>query len=229
MLRTIKSKILFLAILMLTVLMFAFACYTLISRMKTKQLMVQNYGDSVNSFVRDLDEEVVRSEDNLKSLTLIGGLFYKTDRSYELTDRAITKIFESYPETLGGGIWFIPYKLDKNKKYVCFYAYRDKNNKVVIDRNFASKKYDYPNQGWYKQIISEITPEHNFVWSKPYFENQGSYAMMVTMGSGIYVDNELVGIATVDWEIDSVFEKISKMKPEDRAFSMYQKGKKICQ
>ncbi len=227
MFKTIKSKIIVSTIVILAFLMLAFGFHTIFSRMNAKQLMVQNYRAFMTAYFDEISDSVARLEDNLKSLTLIGGLFYKTDRSYELTDRAITKIFESYPETLGGGIWFIPYKLDKNKKYVCFYAYRDKNNKVVIDRNFASKKYDYPNQGWYKQIISEITPEHNFVWSKPYFENQGSYAMMVTMGSGIYVDNELVGIATVDWEIDSVFEKISKMKPEDRAFSMYQKGKKI--
>ena len=227
MFKTIRSKILFMSVLMLTVLMFAFACYTLISRMKTKQLMVQNYGDSVNSFVRDLDERIVKSEDNLKSLALIGGLFYRTDRSYELTNKVVQRIFENYPETLGGGIWFKPYILDKSKERICFYAYRNKHNEIVLDENFAGKDYDYPNQEWYKQIISKVTPERNIVWTKPYYENLGSYTTMVTAGTGIYVDGELVGIATVDWEIDSVIDKVSKMKPFEKTFSMYKNGAEI--
>ncbi|MBQ8458599.1 SpoIIE family protein phosphatase [bacterium] len=227
MFRTIKSKITVISILMLTFSVFAFGFHTIFSRMKTKQLMVQNYRASINTYFEEISDSISRLEDNLKSLSLIGSLFYKTDRSYQLTNKAITKIFESYPETLGGGIWFIPYKLDKNKKYVCFYAYRDKNNKIIIDKNFASNKYDYPNKSWYKEIISQITPEYNVVWTKPYFENQGSYTMMITVGTGIYVDGELVGLATVDWEISSVIEKISKMKPLDKSFSMYKGGKKI--
>lgn len=227
MFKTVRSKVVITVIVMLAFLMSAFACHTIISRMKTKQLMVQNYVYSIDTFANEIRQRIVKSEDNLKSLALIGGLFYKTDRSYELTDRVITRIFENYPDTLGGGIWFKPYIVDKSKKYVCFYAFRDKNNKIAIDRNFESEKYDYPNQGWYKQIISQVTPEHNIVWSVPYFENQGSYTLMVTAGAGIYVDGELVGIATVDWEIDSIFEKVSKMKPIEKTFSMYKNGRKI--
>ena len=50
---------------------------------------------------------------------------------------------------------------------------------------------------------------------------------MVTAGTGIYVNGKLVGIATVDWEISSVIDNISKMKPHEMQFSMYKKGKKI--
>lgn len=221
MFRTIRAKVIIAAIIMLTFLMSAFACHTIISRMKTKQLMVQNYVYSLDSFAEDIKFRIIKTEDNLKGLALIGGLFYRTDRSYELTDRVLTRIFENYPSTLGGGIWFKPYIVDKSKKYVCFYAYHDKDGKVVLDRNFASEEYDYPNQEWYKQIISQVTPERNIVWSKPYYENQGSYTIMVTAGTGIYVNEELVGIVTVDWEIDSIIDRIAKMKPLEKTFSMY--------
>ena len=79
----------------------------------------------------------------------------------------------------------------------------------------------------YKQIIPQVTPERNIVWTKPYYENLGSYTKMVTAGTGIYVDGELVGIATVDWEISSEFEKISKMKPLEKTLSMYKQGSEI--
>ena len=229
MFKTVKSKILAITILMLTFLMFASAFHVYFSRRNTKQLMVQNYKFSITAspFVQGVKNRIISSEDNLKSLALIGSLYYKTDRSNELTNKAISRIFENYPQTLGGGIWFKPYILDKSKKYTCFYAFRDKNNKIVIDRTFESEQYDYPNQAWYKQIISEVTPERNIVWSKPYYENQGSYTTMVTAGTGIYVDGELVGIATVDWELDSVIDEVSKMKPLEMTFSMYKSGSEI--
>ncbi len=227
MFKTIRAKVIIATFIMLAFLMSAFACHTIISRMKTKQLMVQNYKFSIGSFVEEINDSALKAENNLNGLALIGGLFYRTDRSYDLTDRVIARIFENYPDSLGGGIWFKPYIIDKSKKYVCFYAYHDKNGKVIIDKNFSGEEYDYPNQGWYKQIIAEVTPERNIVWTKPYYENQGSYTMMVTAGTGIYVDGELVGIATVDWEISSVIEKVSKMKPLEKTFSMYRQGNEI--
>lgn len=227
MFKTIRAKVIIAAILMLALLMSAFAWHTIISRMKTKQLMVQNYKFSISSFVEEINDSILETENNLNGLALIGNLFYRTDRSYGLTNRVITRIFENYPGSLGGGIWYKPYIVDKSKKYVCFYAYRDKNDKIVIDENFSSEKYDYPNQGWYKQIISQVTPERNIVWTEPYYENQGSYTKMVTAGTGIYVDGELVGIATVDWEIDSIIDKISRMKPLEKTFSMYKQGNEI--
>ena len=227
MFKTIKAKIVITLIVMLAFLMSVFACHTIISRMKTKQLMVQNYGFSIHNFTEEINDRVAKTENNLNGLALIGGLFYRTDRNYELTNKVITRIFENYPSTLGGGIWFKPYVIDKTKKYVCFYAYRDKNNKIIVDEKFSSEEYDYPNQGWYKQIMERVTPARNIVWTKPYYENQGSYTTMVTAGTGIYVDGELVGIVTVDWEIDSVMDEISKMKPLEKTFSMYKNGNEI--
>lgn len=227
MFKTLKSKNIITAIILLTFLMFAVGCFAIYSRKSTKQLMVQNYKFSISSYVEEINDGILVTENNLNGLALIGSLYYRTDRSDELTDRVITRIFENYPKNLGGGIWFIPYKIDKSKKYICFYAYRDKNNKIVIDKNFSGKEYDYPNQGWYKEIISQVTPERNIIWTKPYYENLGSYTKMVTAGTGIYVDGELVGIATVDWSIDSAINNISRMKPVEKTFSMYKSGREI--
>ena len=227
MFRTVKSKILITAIIMLTVLMSAFACYTAVSRMKTKQLMVQNYVFSVDKFVQDINKKIIRYEDNVLDLARIGSLFYRTDKSVELTNKTIVKIFENYPDSLGGGIWFEPYIVDKTQKRICFYAYRNKENKVVLDESFNSEEYDYHNQGWYKQIISKVTPENNVVWSEPYYENQGSNTLMITVGTGIYVNRKLIGISTVDWEISTIIEDVSKMKPLEKTFSMYKNGDEI--
>ena len=227
MFKTVKSKILITAIIMLTILMSAFACYTVISRMKTKQLMVQNFVFSIDKFVQDINKKIIRYEDNSRDLARIGSLFYKTDRSVELTNQTILRIFENYPESLGGGIWFEPYIVDKSQKRVCFYAYRNKDNQLLLDESFNSEEYDYHNQGWYKQIFSKVTPENNIAWSEPYYEHQGSNTLMITLGSGIYVNGELIGISTVDWEMSTIIEDVSKMKPLEKTFSMYKNGNEI--
>ncbi len=225
MFKSIKSKIIITSIVMLTVLMFAVSLFALYSRQSTKQLMVQNYKYFiVSEYLEKIYDNIVTLENNLRGLSLIGSLYYKTDHDDDLTYPVITRIFSNYPDTLGGGIWFKPYIIDKNIKYKCFYAFRNKDREIVFDKEFASKKYDYPDQEWYKEIISEVTPERNVVWTKPYYENLGSYTKMITAGTGIYVDGKLVGVATVDWKISDVIENISKIKLKERTFSMYKSG-----
>ena len=227
MFKTIKSKILFITILLIAVLMSTMLCFAFVARMKTKQLMLKNYSFSINSFVQEIDEKILKMEDNSRDLALIGSLFYRTDRSIGLTNQAITKIFENYPNSLGGGIWFEPYIVNPQQKRTCFYVYRDKSGKLILDESFASEKYDYQNQSWYKEIKSQITKEDNTAWSLPYYENQGSETMMITAGTGIYDGDKLIGISTVDWEIGSIFKEISEMKPLENGFALYEKRKKL--
>ena len=128
---------------------------------------------------------------------------------------------------MGGGIWFEPYAISKDKKRVCFYVFRNKSNELVLDNNFESESYNYLNQGWYKQIKSQITKEHNTAWSLPYYENQGSETMMITVGTGIYDGDNLIGISTVDWEISSIYKELSQMKPFVNNFLFFKRKKKI--
>ncbi|MBQ7449947.1 SpoIIE family protein phosphatase [bacterium] len=226
MFKTIKSKFLVWTFVMLAVLMLAFVSYIGIFRMKMKQLMIQNYGNSINAFVQQLDDKVIRAVDNSKDLALLGSLYYKTDRSIPLTNKSIIKLFENYENSLGGGIWFEPYVVNKNQKRNCFYVYRNKNGKLILDEDFASDEYDYHNQGWYKQIMSQIDKKHDTAWSLPYYENQGSETMMITVGTGIFDGDKLIGLSTVDWELNTIFEEIKEMKPLEKGFNMYvQKGK----
>lgn len=225
MFKTIKSKIMAMTVVTLAVLIAAFFCYAVIFRMKTKQLMLKNFAFSLNSYIQKIDEDVLAIEDNSNDLALIGKLFYSTDRDPNITYDVITKVFENYPESLGGGIWFEPYVVFPTQKRTCFYAYRNKDNKVIIDKSFESEKYDYHNQGWYKQIKAQVTKENNIAWSLPYYENQGSNTMMITAGTGIFDGDKFIGMSTVDWEIGSIIEEVSKMKPTENGFYLFENNR----
>ena len=116
MLKTIRAKILVVMLLMLAVLMSTFLCYTYVFRAKTKQLMLKNYSFSVNTFVQEMDENILSFEDTARDLALIGSLFYNTDKNVELTKSVIERIFNNYKNSLGGGIWFEPYAFSKEQK-----------------------------------------------------------------------------------------------------------------
>lgn len=213
MFKTLKSKILAIAISVLVIITLVFMAYAYVFEIKTKPLVLDYYSSYIEVLKDKINDNIIKIENNSKGLALIGGLFYRTDKSVGLTKEVIKKIFYNYPDSLGGGIWFEPYTIDKSQKRFCLYAFRNKDGKVVIDESFNSEKYNYLNQNWYKQIITQIKEKKvDVAWSLPYYENQGSNTLMITAGSGIYDDNgKLIGISTVDWEINSIKEEIKNM------------------
>ena len=210
MFKTLKSKILAIAIAVLAVITVVFMVFAYTFESKTKPLVLDYYSRYIEVLKDEINDNIIKIENNSKGLALIGGLFYRTDKSIDLTKEVITKIFYNYPDSLGGGIWFEPYMIDKTSKRFCLYAFRNKDGKVVIDESFNSEEYDYLNKSWYKEIFSQIKEKKvDVAWSLPYYEDQGSNTLMITAGSGIYDDNNnLIGISTVDWEISSIEKEI---------------------
>lgn len=231
MFKTLRSKILAIAITVLAVITVVFMVFAFIFENKTKPLVLDYYSRYIEVLKDEINDDIIKIENNSKDLALVGGLFYRTDKSVGLTKEVITKIFYNYPDSLGGGIWFEPYVIDKSQKRFCLYAFRNDNGEVVIDENFNSEQYNYLNQGWYKQILSQIKEKKVAVaWSLPYYENQGSNALMITAGSGIYDDRgNLIGISTVDWEINSIENEIKNMKfvLKRSPYSSFSSGKYI--
>lgn len=222
MFKDIKRQMMVVVLSMFLALVTVLCIYSYIFLRNTKALLIDSYSHSISVFAESINKDVLRIENNSEDLALMGSLFYKAGQDATIAKAAIKKIFENYETSLGGGIWFEPYVVDKNQKRFCIYAYRNNQNKVVLDEAFNSEEYNYHNQGWYKQIISSVTKEHNTAWSLPYKENQGSEKLMITAGSGIFDDSgNLIGISTVDWEVNEIFQEISKMKPTANSFALF--------
>lgn len=223
MFNTIKSKILIIVCSTFVVLISVLSIFSYFSFRNSEKLIIQSYYYSVAVRVQNLNKEIVKIENNSKDLALLGNLYFNAGkgRNENKAKNVIIKIFDNYQGSLGGGIWFEPYLFDKNKKLYCIYGYRNEKNKIIIDDSFKSESYNYLKKGWYEQISSKITKQKNLAWSLPYFEKEGSNTLMVTAGSGIYSGDKLVGISTVDLEISSILDYISKIKPTPNSFVLF--------
>lgn len=222
MFNTLRSKIAIITLGMLAALVVVLSCYSYLYLKHAKSLTIQGGSHATSVIAQGINREIVELEDNSKDLALMGSLFYKAGKDKQIAKQTVVRIFENYDDSLGGGIWFKPYQVSKNEKRFCIYAYRNKDNQVVLDENFNSDEYNYPEQKWYKEISAKVTKSNNVAWSSPYYEKQGSNTLMITVGSGIYDDNgSLIGISTVDWEIETLTKRIANIKPTQNTFSLF--------
>ena len=228
MFKTIRSKIAAISISMLLVLGIVISVFICIYLKNSKSLVIQSCYYNIAVFAQDINKEVLKIEGSAKELSLIGEGYEEKRGGKNVLEQATVKVFENSQDTLGGGIWFNPYYILPYKKLFCVYAFRNKNNKVVTDDEFETEEYNYPNQKWYKEIKAGIKSRHDVIWTTPYYEKEGSKTIMLTAGSGIFKESEVVGISTADWDITSIVDKIRNMRPTENSFALFGDVKNDC-
>ena len=218
---TVKSKIILISALMLVTLSLLLSFFAYIYLENGKSLILNGFSHNIANFAERINKDIIRIEDNAKDLALQGEMFNHIDKNKNMALYTTVNIFNNYPYSLGGGIWFEPNIIDHTKRWYCIYVYRNNDNEVVPDEQFETEEYDYLNKNWYKEIFPNVTKEKNVAWSQPYYEKEGSNTLMVTAGAGIYENEKLIGISTVDWEISSIIKSISEMKPTNNSFALF--------
>ena len=218
---TVKSKIILISALMLIALSLLLSVFAYLYLQNGKALLLRGFSYHISNFADEINKDIIRIESNAKDLALQGELFNHIDKNRDMALFTTINIFKNYPHSLGGGIWFEPYIINPEKRRYCIYVYRNKNNEVIPDEQFETEEYDYLNKSWYKEIFPNVTKERNVAWSLPYYEKEGSNTLMVTAGAGIYENDKLIGISTVDWEITSIIKSVSEMKPTQNSFALF--------
>lgn len=224
MFKTIKGKITAISAAMLLSVAFVLLVFSVIVFNYLKEEIFKSSNFGISTFAQEVNKEIAEIESNALDLALLGEIYYSFDKNAKSMEYGIPEIFKNYPISLGGGIWFEPYINNPKKRWSCLYAYRNKDDNIVIDERFESKEYDYHNQSWYKEISSQLekNKKNDVHWSLPYHEEIGSEALMVTAGAGIYNDKgKLVGISTVDWEISSIMKTLLEMMPTPNSFALF--------
>ena len=221
MLKSIKSKILVLTFGILCLLAIIITGVASVSFYSGKEMTVAARGLAVSSLAESVNKEIIKLEKNALDLALIGEVHYKAGKQEYIAKELLTGIFLNYPDSLGGGIWFVPYIIQPNKQRSCMYAFRSKDGGIVVDNAYESAEYNYLKQSWYTEIMAELKKGAKLFWSKPYYENIGAKTLMTTVGAGIYIDGKLIGMSTVDWKMDSILSKILEIKPTAGSFVLF--------
>ena len=75
MFKTLKSKILAIAIAVLAVITVVFMVFAYTFESKTKPLIIDYYSRHIEVLKDEINDDIIRIENNSKGLALIGGLF----------------------------------------------------------------------------------------------------------------------------------------------------------
>ena len=199
----------------------AFATYSVATTENYRRLRVSEVSQTVAFEGERVDKIIAEMERNAVGLALAGRQFYS--RGGQPAEMGVFIVLENiavFRAAVGGGIWFEPYALDVNERRLCYYAFFDPADGAVRhDPAFESEEYDYHTQSWYVEIATQLDGKNRAVWTPPYYDAAGAHSLMTTVGAGIYDnDGRLVGMSTVDWQIQSVVDRLSAIRPTDNSF-----------
>jgi sigma-B regulation protein RsbU (phosphoserine phosphatase) len=197
----------------------AFVLYSVATTVHYKRLRLEGISRTVEFETEKVNKIIMGMEQGAEILALDGLISHRL-QLYDINETMVIRYLKGFQEAVGGGFWFEPYADKKDKLRSSFYAFFDKSTGGIhFDDTFDSDEYDYHNKSWYREIIGAVTRPYQVVWSKPYVDNSGSFSLMTTAGAGIYNQNdELIGISTIDWEIDKVIRELTAIKPTKNSF-----------
>ncbi len=185
-----------------------------------KTLAVSLSAKELEYQVEEINKTIVKIEQSAMDLAGAGEIHFMA-KSVALGEHAVKDIFRNIPLSIGGGIWYEPYELFKDKKYTGFYALNEGPNPIILP-SYMTSHYDYLNYNWYKVIKAGALEGKNIVWTKPYYDDQDSVMqLMTTAGAGIFYKNKLVGVSTIDWLLKDILEKVSSIHPTPNSYVIF--------
>lgn len=221
MFNTIKSRI-SVILATITVVFFAvifFFCYTYFN--ESEKLILNNYDHVIAEISQKLNKNIVTVEHNASDLATVGNSHFEGKLAESTVKQYLTSNLTHYQEPTSVGLWYKPYSFDKKQKLHYTNGVRNQHNDIVFDDEiYQRNNYDYSEQEWYKQIISNVTPKKNVVWTLSN-DAQNKSHLLVTAGAGIYSKGQLVGISTVDWDFDACIDIMRQIKPTPNSFTLF--------
>ena len=217
---SIKSRIIVMTFALLFALGTVVVSAAIIAFYHDKELLVSSNDTSIAAFKWQINTEILALEKNVQDLALLGEVYYKRGKPQKVGEFFTAQILHNYPNSMGNGIYFLPYKINKNQKISCIHAVWTETRDVDMLYSCVDGTFNYFEQNWYKEITTDLQNQKRTSWAKPYKSTQLGI-LMTTVGSGIYDGDELVGLATVDWELDTILNSILRIKPTPNSFVLF--------
>lgn len=221
--KTIKSKITLITIFAVALLIFLIFLITSNIHVHYRELEMKRCRTILELERSRLENTITQFKNSAVELAAIGSIFHRTkDRDTDLARAAIIEFFQNHSYAVGGGIWYAPWQLDHERERVCFSILRT-GNAPVIDEALEGTEYDYLSQQWYIEIMRQLeSGKTKTAWTSPYIDEAGAYSPMVTVGAGIFdVKGKLVGLSTLDLQLEDLARHISSIRPTPGSFTLF--------
>lgn len=217
---SIKSRLLCAIIILqligFAVLVFRFSDDISDSLLQHGQVQVQA---TLQAQLNHFDALASEMERSARALALSGELIHAQNFDLTESERAFSelllKTFRPFPQALGGGIWFEPYRYNPQQRLMGPYAYRTPQG-VVFSWELNTPQYNYPQQPWYELAIPRdwprhVTPDVQIYWTPPYRDEAGSESLMMTVDALMFDQQQhILGMATIDWSMEAVLTYLNQ-------------------
>ena len=187
---------------------------------RDKELLIASNDASISSFEGQINTEIAALEKNALDLALMGNIYYQQGKLQKVGEFFTEQILQNYPNSMGNGLYFLPYKIYENQKIACIHALWNDDGKIEMLPSCVNSTFDYFKQNWYSKIKKDLLSGRILSWTRPYKSTQLDVPM-TTIGVGIYDGDDLVGMSTVDWELGTILKSILKIKPTSRSFVLF--------
>jgi len=214
-------------LLSLSTLGTTFILYSLVSTKNFKSLKLENISQIVD-FETEKVNKAIKEIEQFAILLVYGSQIGYDLYSKESAEEIALKFFRSNTTLIGGGFWYIPFGYSNDLYREGIYVFYDKEiNDIRIDYSLFGEDYDYHTQNWYIELSESIKEPNQVIWTSPYYDQSGSFALMTTAGAGYFDNNGILkAISTVDWEIEFVVRELSSIKPTPNSFVLLSDPKK---
>ena len=217
---SIKSKIVSMTLALLFTLGLVVVSVAVMAFYHDKELRIESNNAAINAFEGQINTEIAELEKNALDLALMGEVYFQKGKQQAIGEFFTEQILKNYPNSMGNGIYFEPYKIIEYKMISCIHAVWNENGQIDMLPSCVDSTFDYFNQNWYSEIMKDMTQGKRVSWARPYRSTQLGI-LMTTVGAGIYDKNDLIGMATVDWELDTILKAILKIKPTPNSFVLF--------
>ena len=217
---SIKSKIVFMTVALLFALGTIVISVAVLGFYHDRELLIAGNNASVHAFEKQMNTEIAELEKNALDLALMGEVYYKKGKQRSIGEFFAAKLLNNYPNSMGNGIYFLPYKVNESRAISCIHAVWKGEKEISQLQSCVNSTFDYFKQNWYSEILNDTQNGLRVSWARPYKSTQLGI-LMTTVGAGIYNEGELVGMATVDWELDTILKSIFKIKPTPHSFVLF--------
>jgi len=220
MLTSIKSKIVVITFALLFALGLVVVSAALMAFYHDKELLIASNDASITTFEGQINREIAELEKNALDLALMGEVYFQKGKQQEVGEFFTKNILKNYPNSMGNGIYFAPYKIQEDKDISCIHAVWNEQGQIEMLPSCVAGTFDYFKQNWYSKITNDLQTGRRVSWTKPYKSTQLGI-LMTTVGAGIYDQDNLIGMATIDWELDTILKSILKIKPTPNSFVLF--------